>query len=268
MDALNLKRYIIPLCTVSILYLCAGYVILDLFSSLEATTTPRAIAFLVGAIACFVAACFARYTAMRFFAFLCFFICMYLGDYDPLHTSYVVHLWIYTLAILAFTTTEYLENGLFVARVVALSTYLFAGFWKLKFLLVTCVVQHACLLSGASILFADHSFEPAGSGMLTAFFVQHHVLAFSGYVVVAISQAAVLPMYFQRKLRIFVPYVLIAFHLLVYLVMNMFYYDDILLIIILFILPERLLAMFGYVEERWGRGIPPLLTAPDISMVP
>jgi hypothetical protein len=146
---------------------------------------------------------------------------------------------IYAVVIFALTATERLPEGILAARLTILATYLMAGITKLIGFVIGCT-HAACTTTLISAIYATNAVETGREGVLTAFMVGHPLLSLSTYIIAMLFQLVVLFLYLYDIGRKWIPLELIAFHLAVYLVMGIDFFDNIILIFVLFIFANAL----------------------------
>ena len=193
---------------------------------------------IVAAGLCFVAGVLRSQTALRIAAAVAFCATQYFLHIDPYKADHTTLLSVYTLLVLAFIPNSKLSVGLEAARILLLSTYTISGVMKIFAIAYQCLHHSsACSAYGASALFASSELGSGRRGLVQSFFVEHNIVALEAYILVIAFQIAIPLLYFLGKGRALVGIELITFHIVVYLVMQILFLENIILIFLLFVLP-------------------------------
>lgn len=236
---------------VAMLYFFAGYVVIRDFLALPrfiewpgAFTQPL-IYFSIAAL-CFAAGYFNRSIALRAGAAAAFVWSQYITYYDPANADLTKMFTMFALLVVALASTTRFAESLHAARLVILSTYLSSGLLKLWAILYSC--SHAlqsCSFGVGSALFAESYLDSGRVGAFTSVLVEYPLLALALYACVVALQIGLPLLYVFDIGRRYIGYELILFHTAIFLAMGIAFFDNIIVILLIFVLAQSDRWLFG-----------------------
>lgn len=230
---------------VSLLYLVAAFSVLKLFS--RAVSEDMFLGTWTLVFACFGAAGFALAAAyfpraflLRGLAAISFLLATSALLIHPTKTNQAMLLLTYALMVIGSVPSRLLGEGVRAAQFTILGTYVISGGFKIYSTVVICITDTLrCSTGNFARIIYDNYVQTGRFGPLTEFLLLHEWMVMWGFFAVCAFQVLIPLLYFRGFGRRYVGFELIAFHVFIYLAMGITFFENIIVLFILFILPLR-----------------------------